>query len=175
MKRLWAPWRLTYVSGTMPRKPGCFFCDAWADLGNEPVHLVLARGVRSLAMLNRYPYTNGHLLIAPARHFGNMEEADADEMAEIWRLAVAAKAALTRAFAPDGFNIGINQGKTAGAGVADHLHLHIVPRWNGDCNFMPVLADVRVIPQALEDAFKSLNPIFASLLGKQSGCQALSP
>lgn len=110
--------------------------------------------------MNRYPYSNGHLMIAPVRHIGVMDDADAEEGLDLWQTAVMAKKALAAAFKPDGFNIGVNQGRVAGAGVLDHLHIHIVPRWNGDVNFMPVFADVRVVPQALEETFDRLLPFF---------------
>ena len=156
---------MTYV-GALDRKKeeGCFFCNAWNAAGAEKDHLVLGRGERAFVMLNRYPYTNGHLMIAPAAHAGRMEDVDAETGAEIWRLAVLAKSALSRAMNPHGFNIGINQGRVAGAGVVDHLHVHVVPRWDGDNNFMPVLGDVRVIPQALEETWALLSPLMTDLL-----------
>ena len=161
MRRLWAPWRMTYIGGG--NRGGCFFCDAWNDRGNEEKHLVLALSATCLVMLNRYPYSNAHLMIAPARHIGTMEEATPAEGGELWRLAAGSKRILSEALSPEGFNIGINQGKVAGAGVLDHLHVHIVPRWNGDVNFMPVFADVRVIPQALEETRERLLPFFAGI------------
>lgn len=160
MRQLWAPWRMTYINAPDEPKGGCFFCDAWKSVGKEAEHLLLARYDGVFVMLNRYPYTNAHLLVAPARHIGVMDEADDAEGAELWRAATLAKKALAEALSPDGFNIGINQGKVAGAGILDHLHVHIVPRWNGDVNFMPVLADVRVIPQALEETRDRLLPFF---------------
>ena len=164
MEQLWAPWRMTYIGGGGEKPGGCFFCDAWNGVGDEKRHLLLARGKSCLVMLNRYPYSNAHLMIAPARHIGVMEETTDDEGLELWRAASLAKQALSRVFAPEGFNIGVNQGKVAGAGVLDHLHVHLVPRWNGDVNFMPVLADVRVIPQALEETHERLLPYFKDLL-----------
>ncbi len=165
MQRLWAPWRMTYIGEVdKEKKEGCFFCNAWNDVGNEVEHLVLARGRDCFVMFNRYPYSNGHLMIAPARHVGLMEEVTDAEGAELWRLTTVAKKALKKAFSPDGFNIGINQGRVAGAGIVDHLHVHIVPRWSGDVNFMPVFADVRVVPQALEETHAKLKPYFDELL-----------
>lgn len=161
MRQLWAPWRMAYVGcDEEAKKDGCFFCRAWCEDGDEAKNLVLARGRLCFIMMNRYPYSNGHLMAAPIRHIGTMEETTAEEGAEMWRCAVLAKRALARAFGPEGFNIGINQGRVAGAGVLDHLHLHIVPRWNGDVNFMPVFSDVRVIPQALEETYARLKPHF---------------
>lgn len=165
MERLWAPWRMSYIGGSIgEKKNGCFFCDAWRDAGNEAHHLLLGRSDSCFVMLNRYPYSNAHLMVAPARHIGMMEEATAEEGGELWRLATLAKRALSNAFNPEGFNVGINQGKVAGAGVLDHLHVHIVPRWTGDVNFMPVFADVRVIPQALEETWAKLRPFVEELL-----------
>jgi ATP adenylyltransferase len=151
---------MEYIRGEDGKQEGCFFCEAWESVGDEAGSLLLVRSERTLVMLNRHPYANAHLLVAPARHFGVMEEADDDEGAELWRTAVKAKKALSEALSPDGFNIGVNQGKVAGAGVLDHLHIHVVPRWNGDVNFMPVFADVRVIPQALEETRDRLLPFF---------------
>ena len=165
MKQLWAPWRMTYIGDIDKEKDdGCFFCRYWRETGRERENLVLGRGRDAFILLNRYPYTNGHLMIAPARHAGLMEEVADAEGAEIWRLTTIAKKALTNAFGPQGFNIGINQGRVAGAGVVDHLHVHIVPRWDGDVNFMPVFADVRVIPQALEETRDRLAPFVEELL-----------
>ncbi len=165
MQRLWAPWRMTYIGEVdAEKKEGCFFCNAWSDVGNEVEHLVLGRGDNCFIMMNRYPYSNAHLMIAPARHIGVMEETTREEGSELWRLTTIAKKALAAAINPDGFNIGINQGRVAGAGVVDHLHVHIVPRWSGDVNFMPVFADVRVIPQALEETADVLRPHVAKLL-----------
>ena len=165
MQRLWAPWRMTYINDiNCEKKSGCFFCDAWAEVGRERENLLVGRGRSAFIMMNRFPYSNAHLLIAPTRHIGVMEETDDEEGAELWRLTTLAKRALTNAFAPNGFNIGINQGRVAGAGVLDHLHVHIVPRWDGDVNFMPVFADVRVIPQALEETRDKLAPFVEELL-----------
>ncbi len=151
---------MTYIGSTDKPKSGCFFCEAWQAKGQEKSHLLLARSKRCFVMMNRYPYSNGHLMIAPVRHIGVMDDADAEEGLDLWQTAVMAKKALAAAFKPDGFNIGVNQGRVAGAGVLDHLHIHIVPRWNGDVNFMPVFADVRVVPQALEETFDRLLPFF---------------
>lgn len=153
---------MTYIDDTAEKKDeGCFFCRAWQEKGAERSTLLLTRSDNCLVMLNRYPYTSAHIMIAPARHIGVVEETTADEGGAIWSLVARSKQALSKALSPDGFNIGINQGKVAGAGVLDHLHVHIVPRWNGDVNFMPVFADVRVIPQALEETWEKLRPYFA--------------
>jgi ATP adenylyltransferase len=148
LKRLWAPWRLEYIQGA-DEQEGCVFCRA-AQAGDED-GLVVRRGRRAFVLVNKYPYAAGHLMVAPFRHQGDFGELDADEAVEIHRLAASGLAALAEAMRPQGFNLGWNLGRIAGAGVADHVHLHVVPRWAGDTNFMPVLADVKVIPEALAD------------------------
>lgn len=160
MGNLWAPWRLAYIKSRYPQPPGCFLCNAWADRGNEAAHLLLARGDTCFVIMNRFPYNSGHLMVCPVRHIGSVEEVDEAEAAELWSLTVMSKSILTEAMNAQGFNIGINQGNCAGAGVLDHLHQHVVPRWNGDKNFMPVLGEVHVIPQLLEQGFAELRPRF---------------
>ncbi|GHS94252.1 HIT family hydrolase [Planctomycetales bacterium] len=159
-ERMWAPWRMQYVTGGVKKSGGCFFCEAFKDAGNEREHLLLKRGELAFIMMNRFPYNVGHLMIAPARHIGNFEEVRPDEAAEMWQLVAAAKMAMQKTMRPDGFNIGINQGKCAGAGVLDHLHIHLVPRWNGDTNFMPVFGECRVMSQWLEDNYDQLKDGF---------------
>lgn len=161
MKPLWAPWRLQYVSAPPETRNGCFFCDAWTDTGNESAHRLLCRGRLAFVMMNRFPYSVGHLMVAPVRHIGNMEDATPEEAAELWHLAVLCKTIQQDAIHAQGCNLGINQGTCAGAGVLDHLHLHVVPRWNGDTNFMPVLSGSRVMPQALDACYADLRPLFA--------------
>jgi ATP adenylyltransferase len=145
-KQLWAPWRLEYIQQAGDQ-PGCVFCTALA--GDDEEMLIVHRGERAFVLLNKFPYSSGHLMVAPARHVGDYTELGADEVAEIHRLTVAALAALGEAYAPQGHNIGWNLGLVAGAGVLDHVHQHVVPRWGGDTNFMPVLADVKVMPEHL--------------------------
>jgi len=145
-ERLWAPWRLEYVSGAA-ESDGCIFCDKPGQ--NDDAALIVHRGTRAYVVLNLYPYTNGHLMVAPYRHLAMPDELDADERAEVWQLMADGIAALTAAMGPAGFNCGLNLGRPAGAGVEGHLHVHVVPRWSGDTNFMPVLADVRVMPEHL--------------------------
>ncbi len=159
MRNLWAPWRLAYIKDG-GEEPGCFFCQAWADVGSEAGHLLLARGEAALVIMNRFPYNNGHLMIAPIRHAGRIEEMSEAEAAELWRLTVTCKQVIQDAMNPGGFNIGINQGHCGGAGVLDHLHIHIVPRWEGDTNFMPVLGETKVMPQYLEECYAQLRPGF---------------
>jgi len=152
-RQLWAPWRLEYVQAA-DEQPGCVFC--LAQEGDDEERLVVHRGERAFVLLNKYPYASGHLMVAPARHLDELEALDADEAAEIHALTVDALAALRAAYRPDGFNLGWNLGRVAGAGVLDHVHQHVVPRWSGDTNFMPVLADLKVIPEHLAEARRRL-------------------
>ena len=147
MKQLWAPWRLEYIESA-DEQEGCVFCRA-RD-GADEAGLIVHRGERVFVMLNKYPYASGHLMVAPNRHEGEFGELDVDEALEVHRLAALGLAALAETMRPQGFNLGWNLGRIAGAGVIDHVHLHVVPRWAGDTNFMPVLADVKVLPEALE-------------------------
>jgi ATP adenylyltransferase len=144
-ERLWAPWRLEYIESG--GGDGCIFCDKPAE--DDDAALIVHRGRRAYVLLNLYPYSNGHLMVAPYRHLAMPGELDDEERAEMWQLLDHGTAALAAAMAPHGFNCGVNLGRVAGAGVEGHLHLHVVPRWNGDTNFMPVLADVRVMPEHL--------------------------
>ena len=148
MERLWAPWRMSYV-GAADRTDGCLFCDALASSDDRKV-LVLLRRPLAFLILNAFPYASGHLMAALTRHVGTLGEATAAELSEVMALVQAAVRALDRVYHPDGYNIGINQGRVAGAGVEGHLHVHVVPRWNGDTNFMPVLGEVRVLPESLD-------------------------
>jgi len=145
---LWAPWRIEYITG--PKDGECIFCAAASATNSDPAHQPIDRTGHCLTILNAYPYAPGHVMVAPVRHVSTLEELDEDEMLDTMRLARRAILAIRQAMTPDAFNMGWNQGKVAGAGIADHLHLHVVPRWQGDTNFMPVLADTDVIPQALE-------------------------
>ncbi|HEY2435740.1 MAG TPA: HIT domain-containing protein [Solirubrobacteraceae bacterium] len=144
---LWAPWRIEYIKA--PKGEGCVFCDP------DPAH-VIERGKRCFTILNTYPYAPGHVMVAPFRHVGTLDALSSEEMLELMQLARRAVAAQKIAMTPDGFNVGLNLGKVAGAGIADHLHLHVVPRWEGDTNFMPVITDTRVIGQALEASREAL-------------------
>jgi ATP adenylyltransferase len=145
---LWAPWRIEYVTG--PKDGECIFCAAAAASPDDPEHAPIDRSEHCITILNAYPYAPGHVMVAPIRHVAALDELDEDEMLDTMRLARRSILAIRKAMSPDGFNVGLNLGKVAGAGIADHLHLHVVPRWNGDTNFMPLLADTHVIPQALE-------------------------
>lgn len=145
---LWAPWRIEYITG--PKDGECIFCAAAAATNSDPAHEPVDRSEHCLTILNAYPYAPGHVMVAPVRHIGALEDLTDEEMLETMQLARRAILAIRQAMTPDGFNVGLNLGKVAGAGFADHLHLHVVPRWNGDTNFMPVLGDTDVMPQALE-------------------------
>ncbi|MDH4102234.1 MAG: HIT domain-containing protein [Thermoleophilia bacterium] len=148
-RQLWAPWRLEYIKQA-DEQTGCFFCEEGAgSLGGAEESLLVHGGESAVAILNRYPYSSGHLMIAPSRHVGSLAELTDAEVIEIHRLAVAAIEVLGCVYGPGGFNLGWNLGRIAGAGIADHVHLHVVPRWSGDTNFMPVLADVKVLPEHL--------------------------
>jgi ATP adenylyltransferase len=148
-KPLWAPWRLEYIEHA-DEGPGCIFCEPDEEL-------VLHRSSRAFVILNRFPYTSGHLMVAPKRHVGDYGALTDEEALEIHRLAKAALEALSAAYRSQGHNLGWNLGRVAGAGIVDHVHLHVVPRWAGDTNFMPVLADVRVLPEALAETARRLH------------------
>ena len=145
---LWAPWRIEYVTG--PKDGECIFCAAAASSRADAPDAPIDRTEHCITILNTFPYAPGHVMVAPIRHVATLEDLDEDEMLDTMRLARRSILAIRAAMNPDGFNVGLNLGKVAGAGIADHLHLHVVPRWNGDTNFMPLLADTHVIPQALE-------------------------
>ena len=147
-KPLWAPWRLEYVTQA-DEQEGCVFCNESGASLTGDVSLLVRAGEAALAILNKYPYSSGHLMVAPKRHVGTLADLTSDEVLEIHRLAVHAVEALGALYGPGGFNLGWNLGHVAGAGIADHVHLHVVPRWSGDTNFMPVLADVKVVPEHL--------------------------
>ena len=153
MKQLWAPWRLEYIQGA-DELEGCVFCRA-AELPDEE-GLVVRRGALAFVMLNRYPYAGGHFMVAPFRHVGELGELTSDEALEIHRLVAVSLGVLAQVLRPQGFNLGWNLGRIAGAGVVDHVHEHVVPRWAGDTNFMPVLADVKVMPEALAETRRKL-------------------
>ncbi|MBV9228039.1 MAG: HIT domain-containing protein [Chloroflexi bacterium] len=155
MKNLWAPWRMAFITPKTPPPPGCIFCTQPAEHRDAENH-ILYRGEHCFMMLNLYPYSNGHLMIAPYQHVGTLEQLDPATLADLMAQAQLALKALRLAMNPDGFNMGINQGKVAGAGFAEHIHYHIVPRWLGDTNFMPVLADVKVMPEHLDTVYENL-------------------
>jgi ATP adenylyltransferase len=162
MEHLWAPWRMEFIKG--PKPSGCFFCEAAAaDPADDADHLVLARGNLVLAILNRYPYNNGHLMIAPKAHLANLEDLPAAAANDVMALTQRSLRVLREVLSPQGFNLGINAGKTAGAGVADHVHQHVVPRWDGDTNFMPIVADAKVLNESLTVSYQQLRAGFDRL------------
>jgi ATP adenylyltransferase len=163
MDQLWAPWRLAYISKSNPPKEGneCFICRGLSETRDRE-NLIVLRTELAAVVLNRYPYNNGHLLIAPRAHKGRLDELTLAEVVDLQATMTRMVKIIERTMHPEGFNVGLNLGKVAGAGLPGHLHWHVVPRWNGDTNFMPVLADVRVISQSLESLYElltaALNP-----------------
>jgi ATP adenylyltransferase len=155
VKNLWAPWRMAYIESGGTAEGGCIFCIAAADTHDEQ-NLIVYRGPRVFVIMNKFPYNNGHLMIAPYQHVPSIEDLDAETLTEVMVTAQRVLAAMRAAFSPHGFNMGINQGTVAGAGIADHVHFHIVPRWNGDTNFMPVLADTKVMPDFIENTARQI-------------------
>jgi ATP adenylyltransferase len=149
VERLWAPWRMSYVSGAQGAPPGCVFCAALAADDDRRV-LIVHRGPLAFLILNAFPYASGHLMAVLNRHGGGVQDASPAELADAMALVQLGIRALETAYRPDGFNVGLNQGRAAGAGVPDHVHVHVVPRWNGDTNFMPVVGDARVLPESLD-------------------------
>jgi len=164
MDRLWSPWRMAYVTrGDDGGEVGCVFCEALAL--PEPDSLLVFTGTACYVVLNLYPYNNGHLMVVPFRHVASLSGLTGAEMDEIGRLTQRCEIALTEAYHPHGLNVGINLGKPAGAGVLDHVHVHVVPRWNGDTNFMTIVGEMRVLPENLGASAARLRPIFARLDG----------
>jgi ATP adenylyltransferase len=162
MDHLWSPWRLAYVTrGDDTGDTGCVFCAA-PGLPVKESLLVFA-GDSCYVLLNLYPYNSGHLMVVPFRHVATLAGLTSTEMDELGRLTQRCEIALTEAYRPHGFNVGVNLGKPAGAGVLDHVHMHVVPRWNGDSNFMTVVGETRVLPEALDASADRLRPIFARL------------
>ncbi len=172
MKTLWTPWRMAHVGGEAERVSGCLF-EADLAAGATPEarrrHLVLFRDHQVVVFLNRFPYSNGHLLVAPARHLPGLADLEAGENLTLMAMLRESTAILQRHLRPDGFNIGCNLGAAAGAGIPEHLHFHLVPRWAGDHNFMTVLAEVRTIPEHIEATYQRLLPEFAALAGELTG------
>ena len=159
-ERIWAPWRLTYVKDASKAvEQSCIFC-AKPDEGKDRENLIVHRGDRCFVILNLYPSTNGHLMIAPFEHVATIQGLPDETVAEMMALAQRAIEVLEETYEPHGFNVGFNQGRVAGAGVEHHIHMHVVPRWGGDTNFMPVLADTRVMPQTLEQTYEALEGSF---------------
>lgn len=157
MKKLWAPWRMEYI-GEVDNNDGCFLCEA-AEADDKREKLVLWQNDTCIGLMNRFPYNNGHLLIAPIEHTGDLDQLGESQLADQMKLLQRCRRNLKEAMEPDGFNVGLNLGRAAGAGVTDHLHWHIVPRWAGDTNFMAVTGQTKVIPQALDDLWDVLRDI----------------
>jgi ATP adenylyltransferase len=156
MERLWAPWRMEYIgSAKEGEDQGCIFCEKPKE-GDDEKALILARTELSFAMLNRYPYNSGHLMIAPFRHVGELEEVEDPESLDMQQLLQRCIKALKEAMQPEGFNVGMNLGTVAGAGIPDHVHWHVVPRWTGDTNFMPVLGETKVLPELIANSYRRL-------------------
>ena len=159
VERLWTPWRMAYIKGD-ERHAACIFCDFPAqDLANDEANLIVARGDLAFVILNKFPYNSGHVMVAPYRHTAEWETLTPEEIAETARWSQRCVEALTKTMAPQGFNVGVNQGIAAGAGIADHIHLHVVPRWGGDTNFMTTVGDTKVLPEELETTYRRLRPI----------------
>ncbi len=156
-KTIWAPWRIEYILSE--KGGGCFLCNMFAEK-NDRDNLLLKRGKTCAVVMNRYPYTSGHLMVTPYRHLENLADLTAEERLEMMDLTIEAVGILKAELKPDGLNLGYNLGAAAGAGLKDHIHQHIVPRWTGDTNFMPVLAGTHVMPQALMEQFDVLYPLF---------------
>jgi ATP adenylyltransferase len=157
MKTAWAPWRIEYILSE--KEEGCMFCLALSERSN----LTLYNGALSMVTMNKFPYINGHLLVAPKRHISSLDEMTMEEMANLLKTIKDSIGILKKVMKPDGFNVGLNLGTVAGAGVEQHLHFHIVPRWHGDTNAMTVFAEVRVIPEHLEATYRNLKPYFEGL------------
>jgi len=153
LENLWAPWREKFV--LCEKEPGCFLCRTSKDKQDRK-NLILYRGERCFVIMNRYPYNTGHLMVAPYRHVGRLEKLKDEELTELWKISQMCVKVLKSAMKPHGFNLGMNLGKVSGAGVADHIHLHIVPRWQGDTNFMPIVAGTKVVSVGLSGTYSLL-------------------
>lgn len=158
MKTVWAPWRIEYILGN--KSEGCVFCNALSK--NDD--LTLFKGNLTMVVMNKFPYINGHLLVAPVRHISALDELDKKEKADLLELVDKSIGILKLVMKPDGFNVGLNLGKVAGAGIEEHLHFHIVPRWIGDINALTVFADIRVIPEHIKSTYNNLKPYFDKLM-----------
>jgi ATP adenylyltransferase len=155
MERLWAPWRMEYINSAREGEGGCILCELPAE-GDDEKNYILTRGAKAFVVLNKFPYNSGHLMIAPFRHVGEVEELEDAEALDLHHLLQKSLKALKEAMTPEGFNIGMNLGRVAGAGVPDHLHWHVVPRWSGDANFMPVIGETKVLPENLSTTYRNI-------------------
>lgn len=161
MDRIWAPWRMGYITADK-KTEGCVFCDSEGG-GSDRDRLILHRSSSSFIIMNLYPYSNGHLMVIPYRHTSTLDNLNDGDLLDLMKTLRLAQRGLEAAFSPQGFNIGMNLGHAAGAGVAEHLHFHVVPRWHGDTNYMTVTADIRVIPEAMMVTYDKLAPVFSAL------------
>lgn len=163
MKQLWAPWRIEYILSSDKKSDECIFCSRLAQ-SDDAGNLILYRGREAFVIMNRFPYNSGHLMVVPNRHVGNFLALTESENLELMNILQRSVQVLDRVMHPDGYNLGMNLGRVSGAGVADHLHMHVVPRWNGDTNFMPVIADTKVISEALDKTYAKLKEAFDELI-----------
>ncbi|HET7467702.1 MAG TPA: HIT domain-containing protein [Candidatus Dormibacteraeota bacterium] len=160
MEHLWAPWRMTYIN--QDPRPGCLFCRARNDPSDPDAELVVWRPDGATVLLNKFPYNPGHVMVAPVAHKGDLADLDDDESLALMRAVRRTLTVLREALKPEGFNVGANLGRPAGAGIPDHVHVHVVPRWNGDTNFMPVIADVKIVNEHLTQTAEKLRQAFAT-------------
>ena len=166
LKKLWAPWRMQYINGIDDhKKNGCIFCDKPRE-NMDDKNYIIYYGKTCFVILNIYPYNNGHLMIVPYKHTSKMEELDSETRLELMDTVTITMEAVKRVMRPDGFNLGMNIGRTAGAGIDEHLHIHLVPRWNGDTNFMPVIGCTKVICESLEDTYEKLKKAIQKVVKK---------
>ncbi len=165
MEKLWSPWRSQYIDSfnEQMRPTGCIFCDSAKQAVEDDNTLLINKGEYTFSLLNLYPYNNGHLMVVPFRHMSDFGKLNSEESLEMMEKVQVALKVLTKAYNPAGFNVGLNLGKVSGAGIEEHIHFHVVPRWEGDTNFMPVLGDVKVISQDLLETKKKLLEIYQSL------------
>ena len=164
MKHLWAPWRLQYIKAA--RTENCIFCDLLRE-GRDRENRILARGTQAFAILNTFPYNSGHLMVVPNRHVAQPGDLNDAEILDLFHLTTASMQALEETYHPEGFNVGLNIGRAAGAGITGHLHVHVVPRWIGDTNFMPVVGEVKVLPEDLTATYDRLAPALRSILARR--------
>lgn len=161
MERLWTPWRMAYIKGDA-RHEGCVFCDMpAADPSKDRQNLILARGERAFVIMNKYPYNGGHLMVAAYRHIARYDDLEPAEHAEMALWTSRCIKALDRAYYPEGYNIGVNMGRAAGAGIVDHMHTHVVPRWGGDTNYMTTVGETKVLPETLHQTYDKLRPLLS--------------
>jgi len=166
LERIWAPWRIGYVAGERP--DGCVFCKK-IQSDEDRKNLVLHRGEHGAILLNTYPYNSGHLMVVPNAHVGELTDLSSEAGCELWDLTDLAVRTLKKALYPQGINLGMNLGQAAGAGIGDHIHMHVVPRWSGDTNYMTTVAQTRVVPQSLEDSYDQLRPAIEELTSGRAG------